>query len=1388
MVNKVWTAAFSLAGLSVGLLFFAVGAWLSRPVEPVVYSKHVDGYVALAPSVLRAGGTENISVSLLDGDQPATGVVQVRLLRDGAPVAVASERVDAQAHISLRIPQESRGAYELELSGPGFFDKAPVKVQDGGVLFVETDKPIYRPGQTVHIRLLALDGDLKPLAGRSATVEVQDAKGIKVFKQVVASDDFGMAKTDLPLSTEPNLGVWKLTTTSGAQKNEVDVRVEEYVLPKYEVKVDLPKDWVLANEVIKGTVSAEYSFGKPVKGTVVIKATRYVGTWQEYAKITKDIDSSTDFQVSAPGYVAGVPGSGGLGNVQLQVTVQEQATGYEEKTTHLVTVAPTAVTLQLIPESLTFKTGLPLSILVVAQTPDKKPVDASVTVNLVYTNKDFSQGKQEKLTVATKDGRGVLKVSPPVEAIALTAQATASEATASLALNAAYSPTGNFIHLEQSSAGPLKVGDKAQFHIDSTREARIFYYEVLSRGRVVFSGASTTPDITLTLTPVMAPSSRLLVYQIIAGSEVAADYLPFSVEGDYPLPLDVTFSKNEVTPGSAVNINIQTQGQAKVGLVAVDKSVFILAENRLNLQQVFAELEKLYGQPQAEMHDVRMSQTIATTGAKETFTGAGVVVMSNVKVPEGAKYDNPFKRQRGGVIGDGWNFLAAPAGAPEAAFGAADKVASTASSGPSGLAEVQRVRQFFPETWLWMDGTTNAQGRLSVPVTAPDTITTWMLQAIGVSKDRGLGVGQAQLKVFQPFFLSVDLPYSAIRGEQFPVKIALYNYLGTSQQIVVDLDKSDAFELLSALQATVTVPAGDVGSATFTIKPRKLGPVQLKVTARSSAAADAVIKPLFVEPEGISREVVDNKVLSAGGTYSVDTTLPSNVIEGSGRAYVALTGSYMTQTIEGLEGLLKMPFGCGEQNMILFAPNVFVAKYLKESGQSKPEVLAKAQSLMLTGYQREMVYRHNDGAFSAFGNQDKEGSLWLTSFVLKTFAQAQEFVYIDPSVLNDASSWIVKTQQPDGSFKPVGLVLHQEMLGGLTGNDALTAYVAVALMESGEKTSSAKAVRFLEGRIASVTDPYTLALVTYTLELAKSPNAGAAYDKLMGMAKSDEDGLHWGDDIRPLDTSKADGPIGMRVRPQPHEQSASIETTGYAPMALLAHGDRINAGRAARWLVSRRGAYGGFGSTQDTVVGLQALTAFSTASLTDVDMTVTLAAPSFRKEVRITPQNADVLQMVEVPTGVQGQVVLQAVRRYNIPETETPRLQQPFQITVSYGADHVSVDDLITVSTTVKFAPADVKLEAGMVVLDVAVPTGFAPDAASLKALMDKLPSLKRYDVAGRKVILYIENMKSGDSLSFQFQARALYPVRAQAVTSQAYAYYNPSLKGETLGGALVVE
>jgi CD109 antigen len=1384
--------------------FLLAGVMVAMILPACQKTAKADNYVAIVPDVLHIGRSEAVSLSLSGGGQPVKDDIEVTLLKDSKKVTSAKQTVDGTGTVTIDIPENAEeGSYEIQVKGTGFSDKAAVSVAKSYLAFVETDKPIYKPGQTINIRVLTLDSELKPVS-EPATVEVLDANGIKIFRTDVTTDEYGMATLELPISSEPNLGVWKINIVTEKSRNQLDISVEEYVLPKYEISAELPKEWFLVNEPIKGNIKAEYSFGKPVTGEMTIEAVRYVGQWETYATITKKIDGETAFELPPVNYVAGTPAGGGQGNVQLHITVEEQSTSYVEKTSRLLTVAQSSMNLQLIPEGSVFKPGLPFSFLVVTETPDNKTVDAEIDTTVTYSDGRFNTIKTDKKTIQTVKGTAILTVTPPEDAIALSIDAfeltpvsPLQPAQASKVLQASYSPSGNFIHLEQAIEGTPVVGQKIVFKVNSTSEAANFYYEVIARGKVVLSDYTKSSEISFSTTPLMAPTSKLLVYQILPNSEVAADYLPFNVEAAYPQTVTAEFNKSETTPGEEVQLNIKTEGQAKVGVAVVDKSVFILAENRMNLQQVFAELERLYMEPQAEIHEVSFYPVATTIGAADVFKNAGVVVMTNQEVPAGKEYQ---VHGSGSFIDKIARFFGLGGMGQEGGpiFEAADGAVPAAAPSPSGgLAEVERVRQLFPETWLWFDTVTNSRGVATERVTVPDSITTWMLRAVAVSKDKGLGVAESSITVFQSFFLTIDLPYSAIRGEEFPVRVAIYNYLDSKQNVQVDIEQSDWFDLLDPSTKTLMIGANDIGGAQFTIRPTKIGTNNVKITARSSEAADAVIKTVIIEPEGVAREMVDNLALSAGVNKTIDTSIPEIVVSDSGRAYIAITSSFLTQTIDGLDALLQMPFGCGEQNMIVFAPDVYVTIYLRDSGQLKPETMAKAEKLMITGYQRELTYRRTDGSFSAFGMSDESGSLWLTAFVLKCFSEAKDIIYIDDSILSSATNWVTSHQNSDGSFDQVGFVHHQEMLGGLQGKDALTAFTAIALMEASEKVSSGKAVAYLEGRLNQMADPYAVAITAYALELAKSPKASGAYDKLMSMVKEDENGIYWGGDvIEPEPLTQEDRMVAPPFRPDIN-RSASIETTAYATLALVKHEDTFNAAKASKWLVSKRNAYGGYGSTQDTVVTLQALTEYATNQRSDVDLTVILKGAGIDKQLRIDQSNFDVLQIVEVPVNAQidmtvngkGNAIGQVVRRYNEPAADTEPAAQMLKIDVNYDTTEVEVNDLVKVSVRLEFNPLpELNIsEAGMIVLDVSVPTGFEPVTDSIVAVTQKLDNIKRYDIAGRKVIFYIENMKPGEKVALDFQVKALYPVKAKGVTSAAYSYYKPDIKGEVLSAAVTV-
>ena len=1333
---------------------------LAEADRPAVTSDPVDGYMVLAPSVLRSGQTEGISVSLFSGRQPARGTVQLALLSRNAVWAEATGSIEGTGAIPLSVPDISRGYYQLTVAGPGFQEAAWIMVEAGDVLFVETDKPIYKPGQDMHIRVLLLDIELKPMSGH-ITVEVQDAKGNKVFREVVESDEFGMASLTMPLSTEPNFGKWSIAASFGEQEAQTDVRVERYVLPKYEIDVDFPQEWTLFGEPITGTVSAEYSFGKPVRGELKIVASKYNYEWVEFAEFTAEIDGTASFELPATEYISSGRGPDGTGNVSLEVIVEEKATGHVETTTAPHTVVYSTVNIRLIPEGSSFKPSLPFSVLLVTDSPDRSLIGHDVGLETYYFDEGLSITYAEESRVNTVDGKALVSITPPEGTVAIALMADAGGNYASTVLKAAHSPSDSFIQLEQVP-GTLAVGDQAQFKVHSTEPSGSFYYEVVARGRVVLSDVSASSDIGFTVSPVMAGMSRLVVYQVMPSGEVAADYLPFEVAASYPLELDAAFDSDEARPGDEVEITLTTQGRAKVGLAAVDRSVYLLGDNRVNLQQVFADLERFSREPEFEFGEDLPYYYITTQGAEETFRDAGLVVMTNREVPVGKTH---YRRPQGG------------------SGGSSADVALLAPGPPSpDLTDIQRVRQYFPETWLWTDVMTDDAGSASVTAEAPDSITTWMLRAVGLSKEHGLGIAETQLRVFQPFFLEVDLPYSAIRGEEFSVKVALHNYLDTTQEFFVELEESGGFTLLGDAMKTVSVGPNDLSLAQFKIRLTELGTTPLKVTARSREASDGVIKELLIEPEGVPQEVVTNKIVAGGDSFQFPNAMPPGSISGSARTHVSLSGSFLSQTMEGLEDLLRMSYGCGEQNMLNFAPNVFVARYLEQTGQLKPELTARVEHLMLTGYQRQMMFRRADGSFATWGDRSASGSIWLTAFVLKTLAQADRFIYVDQDVIAGAAEWILDHQNEDGSFEQVGGAPNGYLYGGLEGATALTAYVAIALHEAGLTTGADLAIGYLENQLDDIDDSYTMAVVSYALELGKSSRADDAYDQLLAMAIRDENGLHW----ERSEGQPSTGRAGTGT-------SVAVENTGYAVLALLEHGDGANAGEAVDWLASQRNAYGGFYSTQDTVVGLQALFQYSVHIQNSVEMTVTMTSGDWSREVEIDRANADIVQVVNVPVGEDiqlvaeggGEAIVQVVHRFNRPEAQIQPVET-FTLDVDYSPDRVRVDEVISVSATVDFVP-EADLDVGMVVLDIGIPTGFSPVIDTLESLVNDNAKIWRYDIAERKVVLYLEDLVVNETIDVQFDIKALHPIITQPVTSQVYSYYNPQWRAETLGASVTV-
>ena len=234
----------------------------------------------------------------------------------------------------FRLPAGLVGSYQLRYVvdtpiGSTEFTQT-VRLEDRVSILLTTEKPIYQPGQTIHVRALALDrSDHEAAASRKLTFEVEDSRGNKVFKKATETDRFGVASAEFGLADEVNLGTYHLRALMGdaeapANSSEIAIHVERYVLPKFKVAIEFSangkrmKRGYQPGDHVTGTVHANYFFGKPVDGAEIgIKASAMDVTVFEAASVRgrTESDGSYRFDLPLPKYFAGRPLSHGAARV-----------------------------------------------------------------------------------------------------------------------------------------------------------------------------------------------------------------------------------------------------------------------------------------------------------------------------------------------------------------------------------------------------------------------------------------------------------------------------------------------------------------------------------------------------------------------------------------------------------------------------------------------------------------------------------------------------------------------------------------------------------------------------------------------------------------------------------------------------------------------------------------------------------------------------------------------------------------------------------------------------------------------------------------------------------------------------------------------------------------
>ncbi len=227
-----------------------------------------------------------------------------------------------------------------------------------------------------------------------------------------------------------------------------------------------------------------------------------------------------------------------------------------------------------------------------------------------------------------------------------------------------------------------------------------------------------------------------------------------------------------------------------------------------------------------------------------------------------------------------------------------------------GSTQPTRLREFFPETMLWQPALiTDDQGRAELPVQLADSITTWRLSASASSRGGALGGVTAPLRVFQDFFVDLDLPVALTQNDEVAFPVAVYNYLKTPQTVKLDLKQEPWFELVDdrGLSRSLDLKPNEVTSIKYRIRAKKIGFHPLTVTATGSKMSDAIKRSVEVVPDGTKIEVVASDRLA--GNVSKTLTIPADSVADASKILVKIYPGVFSQVLEGTEGMLRLPGG-----------------------------------------------------------------------------------------------------------------------------------------------------------------------------------------------------------------------------------------------------------------------------------------------------------------------------------------------------------------------------------------------------------------------------------------------------------------------------------------------
>ncbi|XP_037812884.1 pregnancy zone protein-like [Lucilia sericata] len=1301
-----------------------------------------DYYSINAPGVIQSNRKYSVLVALHE----ASGPCSIRITIEG-PSYNEFKDIELQPYESKLIdflPKKLlHGGHKLiadGLTGCSFKNESILNVRAdfGPKIYIQTDKAIYKPQDVVNLRVLILDEHTRPLnIHEPISVEIWDKEEnrVKLFHNI--SLTHGVFTGQFKLSKYPILGTWKIKAVLGGKYDFSDcktIKILDYTLPIFSVYLKTPSNVFPEDDYIKVVIFGKYTFNKNVEGNATVELLDDLVVLQiKYVDI--ESLSFVEFNIKNETNINNIE------SLKVKVKLTDKHTGRTEEESKYINLRKQRYNIEIPYNEIEFENNKPYRLAVyVKHWTGAAVLDHSTPVTMAHGSKtyetfldengvaifEFEHEPKAKHNFQYKDSKGIL---PNI-------------------YTSSYSMLNNreyYCRLKLLDQR-LKLGKPVQIEVSSIVNIPYLMYTIMGHASLIQMEHIKVPPnqkshiITITPSIEMIPRSYIYVYYIHKGNlryEEMRLSFPYEFENQISLS-----APKQVKPGENVTIAINAQPKSFVGILAVDLGVYLMDKSYdLNGPEILSDLA----------NEVSYTPIAATV-----YPGliSGLLTLTNAHYP----FENRFAN------GEPHPFT------------------------PT----VVRFREKFPETWIFENFVIN-ETDTNINLQIPDAITTWRITAFSNNDITGFGIvnGPTDITTIQSFFISLNLPTSVKRGEIVTIPITIFNYSNQTLDTEVILHNNDGdYDFMeSTIQGIeksnddqqqmkqITVPEDKAKTVKFLIYPIKAGEISLKVTASSSMYSDAVLQKLKVEPEGVPKQINQASYLSIPkgekilSSSSINEPLDS--VTDSDYITFSVGGHYLVPSVENFNDLIQMPTGCGEQNMVNFAPGILILQYLKANDKLTKEkgLVESLRSSIEVAYQQQLSFRHENGGYSVFGNGiDEEPSTWLSAYVVRYFLKASQFISIETKVIESALEYLSGQQKSNGEFPYTGYLLNPKH----KNPHGLTAFILLAFLENEKYALQYQeiiqnGVEFLNSNLNYTNDIYALALITTALKRAEHPRANPLIKQLNSLSK-EQSGLKWwtSDD---------------------QNLANDIEITAYSAMAVLeTPGDHTSI---LKWLIEQRNANGGFTSSYDTVVGMEALVKFSEIykNLKNVDLKISYSARDLegtevaKSEFFVNSNNILDLQLHELPKTTRhitfemegiGASLIQLNHQYNILNEQEFRyfdiqiktifkndVEINFEVCFTYHAD----SNMLNETTT------------NMVIMEANLPSGFKSEpnrSLSLEqhALIHRIES-KNEDST---IILYLDKLQSNNKHCIEIEAdrtsEILMPKPAAIIM---YDYYNLS-------------